>query len=82
METTINLKKRIHEFIEEADERILRIFNGIIEAEKKEELELSDEHKEILDQRLQNHKENVDSGKSWSEVKKSLKEEYGISADH
>ncbi len=72
METTINLKKRIHEFIVEADERILRIFNGIIEAEKKEELELSDEHKEILHQRLQKHKENPDSGKSWSEVKKSL----------
>lgn len=82
METTINLKKRIHEFIEEADERILRIFNGIIEAEKKEDFELTEEQKEILDQRLQHHKENPDSGKSWSEVKKSLKEEYGISADH
>lgn len=82
METTINLKKRIHEFIEEADERILRIFNGIIEAKKKEEFELSDEQKEILDQRLLNHKQNPGSGKSWSEVKQSLKEEYGISADH
>ncbi|HQC07661.1 MAG TPA: addiction module family protein [Kaistella chaponensis] len=82
METTINLKKRIHEFIEEADERMLRIFNGIIEAEKKEEFELSDEQKEILNKRLLNHSENPNDGKSWSEVKQSLKEEYGISADY
>ena len=78
METTVNLKKRIHEFIEEADERILRIFNGIIEAEKKEECELSVEQKEILDKRLQNHRENPSAGKTWSEVRQSLKEEYGI----
>ena len=82
METTINLKKRIHEFIEEADERILRIFNVIIEAEKKDDFQLTEEQKEILDQRLLNHKQSPDSGKSWSEVKQSLKEEYGISADH
>lgn len=37
METTLDIRKKIHEYIDHADERILRIFNGIINAEKTEE---------------------------------------------
>ena len=36
MDTTIDIKKRIHEFIDHADERILRIFNAIITTEEVE----------------------------------------------
>lgn len=42
MDNTLDIKKRIHEFIDHADERILRIINAIItteEAEEKAELE-------------------------------------------
>ncbi|MDR6404656.1 MULTISPECIES: addiction module protein [Chryseobacterium] len=77
MDNTLDLKKRIHEFIDRADERILRIINAIIATEENPE-ELSHEHKEILDQRLQQHKENSDSGKSWDNVKNSLKDKYGL----
>lgn len=34
MDTTIAIRKRIHEFIDQADERILRIFNAIITTEE------------------------------------------------
>lgn len=37
METTLDIRKRIHEFIDHADERILRIINAIITTEEKEE---------------------------------------------
>lgn len=34
MDTTIDIRKKIHEFIDQADERILRIISGIINAEE------------------------------------------------
>ncbi|MDR2207294.1 MAG: hypothetical protein LBE36_14180 [Flavobacteriaceae bacterium] len=44
MDAAIDIKKRIIEFIDHADERILNVFNGIINAE----MELSKQHKAIF----------------------------------
>jgi hypothetical protein len=35
MDSTVDIRKRIHDFIDIADERILRIFKGIIDAEER-----------------------------------------------
>ncbi|MDQ0476367.1 MULTISPECIES: addiction module protein [Chryseobacterium] len=78
MDTTIDIRKKIHEFIDHADERILRIFHAIITMEEVEEHVLSAEYKEILDERLKEHHENPTSGKPWEKVKQELKKEYGI----
>jgi putative addiction module component (TIGR02574 family) len=78
MDTTIEIRKRIHEYIDHADERMLRIFNAIITTEETEEDGLSAEYKAILDLRLQEHRKNPTTGKSWEEVKQELKKEYGI----
>ncbi|MFP3592450.1 addiction module protein [Chryseobacterium sp. SIMBA_038] len=78
MENTIDLKKRIHEFIDHADERILRIINAIITTEENTDEELTPEHKIILDKRIEDHKENPTSGKSWDDVKNSLKNKYEL----
>ena len=77
METTIDLKNKIRNYIETADERILKIINAIIETET-EETGLSQSHKEILEQRLEFHKNNPTDGKSWEEIKDSLKLRYGL----
>jgi hypothetical protein len=77
MDTTVDLKNRIKNYIENADERILKIINAIIETES-EEQGLSQAHKDILDQRLKYHKENPSDGKTWSEIKESLKAQYGL----
>ena len=77
MDNTIDLRKRIHNFIDHADERILKIINAIITSEESEE-ELSKEQKIILDERLEDHRKNPSSGKVWKEVKNELKNEYGI----
>ena len=77
MDNTIDLKNRIHNFIDHADERILKIINAIITSEESEE-ELTTEHKIILDERLEEHSKNPTSGKVWKEVKNELKNEYGI----
>ena len=43
MESTLEIRQRIHDYIDDADERILRIFNAIIDAEEEdEELEPSE----------------------------------------
>jgi len=72
---TKEIKKRIRDYIEHADDRILRIMNAIIDTE---ENELSQAQKKILDERLKYHKENPEEGKSWEEVKSVLNKKYGV----
>ena len=78
METTLVIRNRIHDFIDHADERILNILNAIILADEAEVCELSLENKRILDERLENHKQNPNSGKHWKELKQELKLNYGL----
>lgn len=72
---TKEIKNRIRDYIEHADDRILRIINAIIDTE---ENELSQAHKDILHERLKYHKENPEDGKSWEEVKSLLTKKYGV----
>lgn len=74
---TIKIKNRIRNYIEHADEYILKIIHIIIESQTEEE-GLTERHKEILDERLKYHKENPTEGKSWEEIQKSLQEQYGL----
>lgn len=71
MDSTVDLKNKIRDYIDIADERILKIINAIIETET-EEKGLSQKHKDILDQRLKYHKENPSNGRAWEEIKRSL----------
>ena len=72
---TVRIKDRIRNYLENADERILKIINAIIEADENEVL---DTHSEILEERLKYHQDNPNKGKSWEEVQDSLKEKYGL----
>ena len=72
---TVQLKERIKNYIEQADERMLKIINAIIEADEKEVL---DTHSEILEERLKYHQDNPNKGKSWEEVQDSLKEKFSV----
>lgn len=74
---SIEIKNRIKTYVEHADDRILRIFNAIVESQKEEE-GLTAEHKEILNARLKCHKENPREGKPWEAVRKSLTDQYGL----
>ncbi|MGA9589632.1 MAG: addiction module protein [Salegentibacter sp.] len=70
---TVALKDRIKKYIEHADDRMLKIINGIIEAN---ENEVSDPQKKILEERLKYHQANPQEGKTWDEARDSLKEKY------
>jgi len=72
-----DIKTRIHNYIDQADDRMLQIFNAIIDSESIE-YDISKEEKKILDSRLQQHLENPEEGKLWTEVRSLLKVKYGV----
>lgn len=78
MDSNIQLRKKIHDFIDQADDKMLQIFNAIISNENSDENGLTKEHREILDKRLEEHQYNPESGKPWTEVVNELKKEYGL----
>lgn len=78
MDSNIQLRKKIHDFIDQADDKMLQIFNAIISNENSDEKGLTKEHREILDKRLEEHQYNPESGKPWTEVVNELKKEYGL----
>lgn len=70
METTIEIKKKIYDFIEDADERILRIINAIITTEQeKTEYEIPESFYEELDRRREAHLSGKSKSYTWEEVK-------------
>jgi hypothetical protein len=74
---TLAVKNRIRDYLEDADERILRIINAIIESES-DDYELSESHKEILDERLKHHEENPGDGKSWEEAIQKIRSKHKL----
>lgn len=78
MDSSIQLRKKIHDYIDQADDKMLQIFNAIISNENSDEKGLTKEHREILDKRLEEHQYNPESGKSWDDVVNELKKEYGL----
>lgn len=52
---------------------LLELLQGLDYVEiEKEESELSEEHKRILDERLANHEANPNEGSPWQEVKQRI----------
>ena len=84
MESALEIRKRIHDYIDDADERILRIFNAIIDAEEEEEEDLElepSEYPQVPDyvyERIEEERKKYLNGElkisSWEEVKARLME--------
>ncbi len=68
--STADIREEIHQYIDRADDRVIQLIYGMVKADLTEEdYELSEAHKEILDQRLAEHKSNPTSGSSWQKIK-------------
>ncbi|KFC23401.1 hypothetical protein [Epilithonimonas lactis] len=80
MESTLEIRKRIHEYIDDADERILRIFNAIIDAEEEEDSELEATDYPVVPDyvydRIEEERKKYLNGElktsSWEEAKERL----------
>lgn len=76
---TVELKKSVLEYVNSADDRLLKMIKALVESyrDTEDHPELSEAHKRILDQRLADHKANPNHGREWSEVKSELRAKYG-----
>lgn len=75
MESTLEIRKRIHEFVDIADERILRITNGIIDVEEQEYNypEIPDWHYDEINERREKYLTGESKSYTWEEVKEKAK---------
>lgn len=70
MDTIIDIKKRIHDFVDQADEKMLRIFNELISAKSSEdESAIPKSFYEELDKRRERHLKGESKSYTWEEVK-------------
>lgn len=69
MESTLEIKNRIHDYINQADERILRIFDAIISTDQKSTSKIPNSFYDELDSRKQKHLTGESKSYSWDEVK-------------
>lgn len=76
---TLELKKNVLNYIESADDRLLKLIKALIETYQEEEnnYEISEEHQKILDRRLEDHKASPHAGKDWKVFKPELRKKYG-----
>ena len=66
----IDIKKELHEYIEDADGNQLKAIYEILRvAENEEDYQISDEHKRIIDERLKAYYANPNDVLTWEEVK-------------
>ena len=64
----IEIKKELHDYIDDADDRLLRLIYGMILADKQGH-EIPDWHKELVNERLEEYERNPDQVISWEELK-------------
>lgn len=74
MDSTLIIKKKIHEFIENADDRILRIFSAIIATEEETIPSLPKNFYKELEKRREKHLNGESKSYSWEEVKSRARE--------
>lgn len=82
METRIEIKERIQKSINQADDKLLRMIDTLIEIyqsdDTNEKFGLTESECRLLDERLKFHKENPSNGKSWDELKDVLQQQHGL----
>jgi hypothetical protein len=62
------IREELHEFINRADERILKLIYGMMKADSEKEI-LTAEQQEDLDNRIARHKKGESKSHSWSEAR-------------
>lgn len=66
-----DIKKELHEYIEDADDRLLNLIYGMILADK-QSYDIPEWHKKILEERLDEYERNPDNIISCEELKSKI----------
>ncbi len=69
---TTDIKRELHEYIEDADDRLLRLIYGMVLADQ-ESYEIPEWHKQVIQERLEEYERNPDNVISWEELKSKIK---------
>jgi putative addiction module component (TIGR02574 family) len=74
MDTTIELRKRVQNYIKAADDRLLRLIEALVVSYQEDvtEEKLTDVQKKELDRRLQRYNEGKTVFHTWEEVEAKL----------
>lgn len=67
------VRQKIHEYVDNADERFLTLVNGMIEADLSQDYELSEEQQQELDKRLEKYEAGKMNFSSWDTVKNRIR---------
>ncbi len=81
MDLQTDIKWILNELKDVKDPTLIEAFKNMLQYRRKvseSSYEISDEHKDILDQRLSDHKANPNSGRSWKDIKSDLQAKHGI----
>jgi len=70
---TPQIKELLHQYINKADERLINLMYAMVQADMKEDYELSAAQKKVIDERVAAHETNPSSGSSWEEVKTRIR---------
>lgn len=75
MASTLEIRKRIYDFIDIADERILRIINRIIEVKEQEDdyPAIPDCHYDEINERREKYLSGESKSYTWEKVKEKAK---------
>ncbi|PCH87256.1 MAG: hypothetical protein COB88_05840 [Flavobacteriales bacterium] len=67
--STAEIREKLHQLINKADERFIKMVYALAKEYQEDDFELSSEHQKILDERLALHKNNPDSASDWNDAK-------------
>ncbi|MCW5912017.1 MAG: addiction module protein [Cyclobacteriaceae bacterium] len=68
---TLEIRKQLHDYIEIADERLLKLMYGMMVADK-QDYEVPEWHKEIVQERIENYEKNPHGAVSLEEFKSRI----------
>ncbi|WP_241507326.1 hypothetical protein [Aquimarina sediminis] len=69
----LELRNLISEYVNTADERLLKIVKAVMESYREDELTLTEEDYKILDQRRERHIKGESKSFTWEEVKQNAR---------
>lgn len=69
----LELRNLISEYVNTADERLLKIVKAVMESYREDEFTLTEEQYKILDQRRERHLKGESKSFTWEEVKQNAR---------
>jgi hypothetical protein len=78
MDTNTAIRNRIHEFVDKADDRILRILEAIVDTEEEAAPTVPESFYQELDKDREKHLKGEILSYDWKEVKSRLIKNHGL----